>query len=103
MSDITRVLSAIDQGDPLASAQFLSVVYDELRRLAAAKMAQAKPGQTFQATVLVHEAYLRLLAGSRRSQSWDKRGHLFAAAGEATRRISLEKARKKRRLAAGEP
>src|SRR5262249_31744421 len=93
MSDVTRILSAIEQGDPAAAEQLLPLVYDELRRLAGAKLAQEKPGQTLQATALVHEAYLRLVG----DQHFDNRGHFFAAAAEAMRRIVLESARKKRR------
>jgi RNA polymerase sigma factor (TIGR02999 family) len=94
MSDVTRFLSAIDQGDPRASAELLPLVYDELRRLAAARLAQEKPGQTLQSTALVHEAYLRLVAGQD-NQSWNSRGHFFAAAAEAMRRILVERARQK--------
>src|SRR5437660_7667150 len=95
MSDVTRILSAIDQGDPRAAAQLLPLVYDELRQLAAQKMLQEKPGQTLQATALVHEAYLRLV-GKGGGQHWDSRGHFFAAAAEAMRRILVENARRKR-------
>ena len=100
MSDVTRILSAIDQGDPQAAAQLLPLVYNELRRLAAQKLAQEKPGQTLQATALVHEAYLRLLGSepaAGREQRWDSRGHFFSAAAEAMRRILVESARKKKR------
>ena len=93
---MTRVLNAIDQGDPHAAEQLLPLVYDALRALAAAKLAQEKPGQTLQATGLVHEAYLRLCAGDR-LQHWDSRGHFFAAAAEAMRRILIEQARRKKR------
>ncbi len=86
MSDVTRILSAIEQGDPLASEQLLPLVYDELRRLAAAKLAQEKPGQTLKATALVHEAYVRLVDLDK-AQQWDSRGHFFAAAAEAMRHI----------------
>ena len=96
MSEVTRILSAIEQGDPRAAGQLLPLVYDELRRLAAEKMAHEKPGQTLQATALVHEAYLRLL-GSDQDQHWDSRGHFFAAAAEAMRRILVESARRKKR------
>jgi RNA polymerase sigma factor (TIGR02999 family) len=95
MSDVTRILSQIHDGDPKAAEQLLPLVYDELRKLAAAKMAQEKPGQTLQATALVHEAYLRL-AGAQQSQHWDSRGHFFAAAAEAMRRILVEAARRKK-------
>jgi len=94
MSDVTHILAAIDQGDPHAAAQLLPLVYDELRKLAARKMAQEKPGQTLQATALVHEAFLRLV-GQAPDQPWDHRGHFFAAAAEAMRRILVEKARRK--------
>src|SRR5207248_6105925 len=94
MSDITHILSQIEQGDQQAAEQLLPLVYDELRKLAAAKLAQEKPGQTLQATALVHEAWLRLL-GDDGSRNWDNRGHFFAAAAEAMRRILVEQARKK--------
>ena len=97
MSDVTRILSQIESGDPSAAEQLLPLVYDELRILAAAKLAQEKPGQTLQATALVHEAYLRLVGGGERVQSWDHRGHFFAAAAEAMRRILIDQARHKRR------
>jgi RNA polymerase sigma factor (TIGR02999 family) len=97
MSDVTRILSAIEQGDPSAAEQLLPLVYDELRKLAAQKLAQEKPGQTLQATALVHEAYLRLI-GAETSQSWNSRGHFFAAAAEAMRRILIERARRKGRM-----
>jgi RNA polymerase sigma factor (TIGR02999 family) len=95
MSDVTRILSAIEQGDPHAAEQLLPLVYDELRKLAAEKMAQEKPGQTLQATALVHEAYLRLV-GAEKAQGWNSRGHFFAAAAEAMRRILIGNARRKR-------
>jgi RNA polymerase sigma factor (TIGR02999 family) len=95
MNEVTRVLSAIAQGDPHAADQLLPLVYDELRRLAAQKLAQEKPGQTLQATALVHEAYVRLV-GTGEAQSWDSRGHFFAAAAEAMRRILIDRAREKR-------
>jgi RNA polymerase sigma factor (TIGR02999 family) len=95
MNEVTRVLSAIERGDPLATDQLLPLVYDELRKLAAQKLAQEKPGQTLQATALVHEAYLRLL-DSERGQDWSSKGHFFAAAAEAMRRILVENARRKR-------
>jgi RNA polymerase sigma factor (TIGR02999 family) len=100
MSEVTRILSAIEEGDPHASAQLLPLVYDALRRLAAEKMAQEKPGHTLQATALVHEAYLRLVDVDK-AQHWDGRGHFFAAAAEAMRRILVEKARRKQRLRHG--
>lgn len=95
MSDVTRILSAIEQGDRQAAQQLLPVVYEELRKLAAQKLAQEKPGQTLSATALVHEAYLRLVT-SKQSQPWDGRGHFFAAAAEAMRRILVDNARRKR-------
>jgi RNA polymerase sigma factor (TIGR02999 family) len=94
MSDVTCILSAIEQGDPSAAEQLLPLVYDELRRLAAQKLAHEMPDQTLQATALVHEAYLRLV-GSDREQHWDSRGHFFAAAAEAMRRILIDNARRK--------
>ena len=94
MSDVTRILSQIESGDPSAAEELLPLVYDELRKLAAAKLAQEKPGQTLQATALVHDAYLRLVE-NRHEQSWDHRGHFFAAAAEAMRRILVEQARRK--------
>jgi RNA polymerase sigma factor (TIGR02999 family) len=100
MSDITSILSAIEQGDPRAAEQLLPLVYDELRKLAAAQLAQEKPGQTLQATALVHEAYLRLIGDQPAAQAWDQwngRGHFFAAAAEAMRRILIENARAKAR------
>jgi RNA polymerase sigma factor (TIGR02999 family) len=96
MHDMTRVLNAIDQGGPHAAEQLLPLVYDALRELAAAKLAQEKAGQTLQATALVHEAYLRLYPGDQ-LQHWDSRGHFFAAAAEAMRRILIDNARRKRR------
>jgi RNA polymerase sigma factor (TIGR02999 family) len=105
MSDVSRILQAIDPGDPRAADQLLPLVYDELRKLAAAKMAQEAPGQTLQATALVHQAYLRLVASgdasARRDQDWDSRGHFFVAAAEAMRRILLENARRKHRRKRG--
>ena len=94
MSEVTRILSAIEQGDPRAAEQLLPLVYDELRKLAAERMAQEKPGQTLQATALVHEAYLRLL-DVERAQHWNSRGHFFAAAAEAMRRLLVDQARRK--------
>jgi RNA polymerase sigma factor (TIGR02999 family) len=96
MSDVTRILSAIEQGDLHAAEQLLPLVYDELRQLAAAKLAQEKPGQTLQPTALVHEAYLRLVDHAQ-AQQWNSRGHFFAAAAEAMRRILVESARRKNR------
>ena len=100
MSNVTRILSQIESGDPSAAEQLLPLVYDELRKLAAAKLAQEKPGQTLQATALVHEAYLRLVDVDQ-AQHWDSRGHFFAAAAEAIRRILVEYARKKARVRHG--
>jgi RNA polymerase sigma factor (TIGR02999 family) len=100
MSDVTRILSAIDQGDPRAAEQLLPLVYGELRRLAAARMVHEAPGQTIQATALVHEAYLRLLDGGE-PQEWSGRGHFFAAAAESMRRILVERARHKQSRKAG--
>ena len=102
MSGITHFLKRIDQGDPHAAEQLLPLVYEELRKLAVAKLAQEKPGQTLQATALVHEAYLRLAVSEGRQppgshSSWDHRGHFFAAAAEAMRRILIENARRKQR------
>ena len=94
MSEVTRILSAMERGDPQAAAQLLPLVYDELRQLAAQRLAQEKPGQTLQATALVHEAYLRLI-GAETSPSWNSRGHFFAAAAQAMQRILVERARQK--------
>jgi RNA polymerase sigma factor (TIGR02999 family) len=94
MTEVTRILSAIEQGDPRAAGQLLPLVYDELRRLAAQRLAQEKPGQTLQATALVHEAYLRLVEGDKAAH-WNSRGHFFAAAAEAMRRIRVDQARRK--------
>src|SRR5260370_27370516 len=94
MSEVTRILSAIEQGDPHAAEMLLPLVYDELRQLAAQKLTQEKPGQTLQATALVHEAYLRLVDVDQ-AQQWNSRGHFFAAAAEAMRRILVESARRK--------
>lgn len=118
MSDVTRILSQIESGDPSAADQLLTLVYDELRKLAAAKLAQEKPGQTLQATALVHEAYLRLVASPDEANStaslgcvtgetgekprhWNSRGHFFVAAAESMRRILIEKARRKERIRHG--
>jgi RNA polymerase sigma factor (TIGR02999 family) len=103
MSDVTHILSQIESGDPVAAEQLLPLVYDELRKLAAAKLAQEKPGQTLQATALVHEAYVRLVTlpssakpnNTDQSELWNSRGHFFAAAAEAMRRILVERARRK--------
>jgi RNA polymerase sigma factor (TIGR02999 family) len=100
MTDVTRILSAIEHGDPSAAAHLLPLVYDELRKLAAQRMAQEKPGQTLQATALVHEAYLRLV-DTEKALHWNSRGHFFAAAAEAMRRILVEEARKRKRLKRG--
>jgi RNA polymerase sigma factor (TIGR02999 family) len=94
MSEVTRILSAVEQGDPQAAAQLLPLVYEELRKLAIAKLTQEKPGQTLQATALVHEAYLRLVDVDQ-PQRWDNRAHFFAAAAEAMRRILIDNARRK--------
>jgi RNA polymerase sigma factor (TIGR02999 family) len=94
MNEVTRVLSAIEAGDPHAAEQLLPLVYEELRKLAAQKLAQEKPGQTLEATALVHEAYLRLV-DVEKAQHWDSRGHFFAAAAEAMRRILIDQARRK--------
>jgi len=94
MADVTQILTAIERGDPHAAAELLPLVYDELRKLAAARLADEKPGQTLQATALVHEAYLRLV-GPDGGPAWNGRGHFFAAAAEAMRRILVEAARRK--------
>src|SRR5210317_1442251 len=99
MTDVTQILSAIERGDPSAAEQLLPLVYDELRKLAAAKMAQEKPGQTLQATALVHEAYMRLVGPTQ--PRWENRRHFFLAAAEAMRRILIEKARQKGRVRHG--
>ena len=100
MNDVTRILSAIEQGDPHAAEQLLPLVYDELRKLAARKLSHEQPGQTLQATALVHEAYLRLV-GAEDTRRWDSRGHFFAAAAESMRRILVENARRKGRIKRG--
>jgi RNA polymerase sigma factor (TIGR02999 family) len=100
MSDVTHILAAIEQGDPEAAAQLLPLVYDELRHLAAQKMGREAPGQTLDATALVHEAYLRLV-DTEKAQRWNSRGHFFAAAAEAMRRILVENARRKKALRRG--
>jgi RNA polymerase sigma factor (TIGR02999 family) len=99
MADVTRLLDAAAAGDPKAAAELMPLVYDELRKLAAARLGGEKPGQTLQPTALVHEAYLRLVGGGERA--WDSRGHFFAAAAEAMRRIVVESARRKNRLKHG--
>jgi RNA polymerase sigma factor (TIGR02999 family) len=99
VSEVTRILEAIRQGDPRAAEELLPLVYDELRRLAAQKLTQERPGQTLQATALVHEAYLRLVG--KQDPGWDGHGHFFGAAAEAMRRILVENARRKRRLKRG--
>ncbi len=101
MSDVTHILSQIESGDRLAAEQLLPLVYDELRKLAAARMAQEAPGQTLQATALVHEAYLRLVGSTKREQAYENRGHFFAAAAEAMRRVLIEQARSKHRQKRG--
>src|SRR6476619_4582291 len=100
MSDVTSILSQIEQGDPHAAEELLPLVYDELRKLAAARLVHEKPGQTLQATALVHEAYLRLVS-CEDTHHWDNRGHFFAAAAEAMRRILVTRAREKKRLKRG--
>jgi RNA polymerase sigma factor (TIGR02999 family) len=100
MSEVTRILCVIEQGDQSATEQLLPLVYDELRKLASQKLAQEKPGQTLQATALVHEAYVRLV-DVEKVQHWNSRGHFFAAAAEAMRRILVENARRKQRLSHG--
>ncbi|TWU22597.1 ECF-type sigma factor [Bythopirellula polymerisocia] len=100
MADVTQILSQIEAGDPSAADQLLPLVYEELRKLAAAKLAHEKPGQTLQATALVHDAYLRLV-DVEKAQQWNSRGHFFGAAAEAMRRILIDNARRKRRLVHG--
>ena len=97
MNEVTRILSRIESGDPHAAGLLLPLVYDELRRLARSKLTQERAGQTLQATALVHEAFLRLVAGDGEPSQWDGRSHFFAAAAEAMRRILVENARRKRR------
>ena len=99
--NVTRILERLIQRDPTAAGQLLPLVYDELRKLAAAKLAHEKPGQTLQATALVHEAYLRLVGGAQAGKAWDGRGHFFAAAAEAMRRILVDGARQKQRVRHG--
>src|SRR5262245_27984125 len=100
MSGVTEILAAVEAGDPSAAVQLLPLVYNELRKLAGQRLAEEKPGQTLQATALVHDAYIRLVDVDR-VQRWDSRGHFFAAAAEAMRRILVDKARRKRRLRHG--
>jgi RNA polymerase sigma factor (TIGR02999 family) len=100
MSEVTRILNAIEQGDPSAAGELLPLIYAELRRLAAARLAHEKPGQTLEATALVHEAYLRLVDVNQ-AQHWNSRGHFFGAAAEAMRRILVERARRKERIRHG--
>jgi RNA polymerase sigma factor (TIGR02999 family) len=100
MTEVTQILSRIEQGDPSASEQLLPLIYEELRKLAAQRLAQEKPGQTLQATALVHDAYIRLVDVGQ-VQSWNSRGHFFAAAAEAMRRILVERARRQHRLKHG--
>src|SRR5262245_37833650 len=100
MSDVTTILSALERGDPHAGDQLLPLVYDELRKLAAEKLSHEAPGQTLQATALVHEVYLRLV-GAEKAQQWNGRGHFFGAAAEAMRRILVNRARDKNRLKRG--
>lgn len=95
MSDVTHILSQVESGDPSAAEKLLPLVYEELRKLAAARLAQEKPGHTLQATALVHEAYLRLVGSGKSEQTWDNRGHFFAAAAEAMRRILIDQARRR--------
>ncbi len=101
MSDVTNILLQIESGDPSAADLLLPLVYDELRKLAAAKLAQENPGQTLQATALVHEAYLRLVGPEHNDSRWDNRGHFFSAAAEAMRRILIDQARRKDTIKAG--
>ena len=100
MSDVTRILQSIEAGDPKAAEELLPLVYDELRKLASQKMSQEQPGQTLQATALVHEAYLKLV-DVEQAQHWDSRGHFFSAAAEAMRQILINRARDKKRLKRG--
>jgi RNA polymerase sigma factor (TIGR02999 family) len=101
MTDLTSILAGLDRGDPHAADQLLPLVYNELRQLAAQRLAQEAPGQTLQATALVHEVYLRLVGGSQRADSWNGRGHFFAAAAQAMRHILVEAARRKKRQKRG--
>ena len=102
MSEVTRLLDAVERGEPQAAEELLPLVYEELRRLAAARMANEVPGQTLQPTALVHEAWIRLLGPDEEPQSWQGSSHFFGAAAEAMRRILVDKARRKRRLKHGE-
>ncbi|MCX7423808.1 MAG: ECF-type sigma factor [Planctomycetia bacterium] len=99
--NVTRILERMVQRDPMAAGQLLPLVYEELRKLATARLAHEKPGQTLQATALVHEAYLRLVGGAQTAKAWDGRGHFFAAAAEAMRRILVDNARRKQRVRHG--
>ena len=101
MANVTQILSQIESGDPAAAEQLLPLVYNELRKLAAARLAQEKPGQTLQATALVHEAWLKLVGPTGAAQSWDNRGHFFAAAAEAMRRLLVDNALRKKSLKRG--
>lgn len=101
MADVTQILSQIEHGDPNAAELLLPLVYDELRKLAAARLAKEKPGQTLQATALVHDAYLRLVGDTKQVERWNGRGHFFAAAAQAMRRILVENARRKHRIKHG--
>ena len=101
MSEVSRILSQIDAGDPMAASQLLPLVYDELRKMAASQLAREQPGQTLQATALVHEAWFRLAGNEQNEPSWDNRAHFFAAAAEALRRILVESARRRKRLKRG--
>jgi RNA polymerase sigma factor (TIGR02999 family) len=101
MNDVTRILSALERGDPQAAGQLLPLVYDELRKLAVHRLAREKPGQTLQATALVHEAFLRLVGDAPEDRHWNGRGHFFAAAAEAMRRILVDRARDKGRVKRG--
>ncbi len=100
-NDVPRILERLIQNDPLAAGELLPLIYEELRNLAAARLAHEKPGQTLQATALVHEAYLRLVGGAQAGKAWDGRGHFFAAAAEAMRRILVDNARRKQRVRRG--
>ena len=101
MANVTQILSQIESGDPAAAEQLLPLVYNELRKLAAARLAQEKPGQTLQATALVHEAWFKLVGPTGAAQSWDNRGHFFAAAAEAMRRLLVDNAQRKKSLKRG--
>lgn len=101
MSEVSRILSQIDAGDPMVASKLLPLVYDELRKMAASQLAREQPGQTLQATALVHEAWFRLAGNEQNEPSWDNRAHFFAAAAEAMRRILVESARRRKRLKRG--